>query len=188
MQKIQILLSNPNKSLSFLPKKYLLIDTNFLIEISRHPSQFMELVKDLNNNGFILVSIEATLIEFVKGSKSIEDHSKKVKFYKNIIERILPLEREIHDNVSKITRVLLNKGGQLSYADCLLLGITMKYKDNLYFLTKDRSDVPISLFNTVASIMIETQDNNSTFNIYEYDEKAYEELLIQLVNDIKVKK
>lgn len=80
-----------------------------------------------------------------------------------------------------MTRILLKKGGQLNYVDCLLLGITMKYKDSIYFLTKDRSDVPISIFNTVASIMIETLDNNCTFNLYEYKEKSYEKSLIEVL-------
>jgi predicted nucleic acid-binding protein len=184
MNNIQILLSNPHKELKDLPKKHLLIDTNFLIDSVKYSTQFKELLELLSDIGFTLVSIEATLVEFAKGSKSLEDYSKKVEYYKTIINRVLPLEPSIHDNVSNITRVLLKKGGQLSYVDCLLLGTTMKYKTSLYFLTKDRSDVPISIFNPVATIMIETQDNNCTFYIYEYNEKPYGDLLIKRIEEI----
>jgi len=183
MQKLQILQSSVNTKLSELPKKHLLIDTNFLIDAARYTAQFKELLETLRRSGFTLVSIDATLVEFVKGSKSIEDYSKKVKFYKSIIEQILPFDSTIRNHVSDITRALLKKGGQLSYADCLLLGAVMKYESSLYLLTKDRSDIPVSIFNPVASIIIETSDNNCTFNIYEYNEKAYKDLLITLVGD-----
>lgn len=181
MQKLQFLHSNDNLKLSELQKKHLLIDTNFLIDAARYTAQFKELMETLKNSGFTLVSIDATLVEFVKGSKSIEDYSKKVAFYKSIIAQIMPFDPTIRDHVSDITRVLLKKGGQLSYADCLLLGAVMKYESSLYLLTKDRSDIPVSIFNPIASVIIETLDNNCTFNIYEYNEKAYKELLISLV-------
>ncbi|MGI8420609.1 MAG: type II toxin-antitoxin system VapC family toxin [Candidatus Levyibacteriota bacterium] len=123
------------------------------------------------------------MIEFAKGSRSIEEHSKKIAFYKSIIQTILPLDSKIHDNVSNITRALLKKGGQLNYVDCLLLGTAMKYGSSVYLLTKDRSDVPISIFNAVASIIVETQDNNCTFYLYEYNEEAYKKLLTNLVKE-----
>ncbi len=185
MQKIQILLSDSDKKLSDLPKKHLLIDTNFLIDAVRYVPQFKTLLQQLETYGFTLISIEATLVEFAKGSKSIEDYSKKIEHYEKIIQTVLPLDPKIHENVSNIIRVLLKKGGQLSYVDCLLLGTTMKYKESVYFLTKDRSDIPISVFNPVASIMVETQDNNCTFYLYEYSEKNYEELLIQFVKNLE---
>lgn len=183
MQTLQLLLSNHNTTLSSLPKKHLLVDTNFLIDTAKYTSAFKELLELLQSCNFTLVSIEATLIEFAKGSKSIEDYTKKVSFYKGIIDTVLPLDKTVHENVSNITRVLLKKGNQMDYVDCLLLGTTMKYKESLYFLTKDRSDVPVSIFNAIASIIIETQDNNCTFYIYEYNEEAYKESLIQLVEE-----
>lgn len=184
MSAIQILLSNPYKELSNLPKKHLLIDTNFLIDAVKYPSRFNELLKIFKDCGFTLVSVQATLIEFVKGSKSIENYSKKVKYYNSVINTVLPLMPQVHANVDNITRVLLKKSGQLSYVDCLLLGTTMTYKNSVYLLTRDRSDIPISIFNVIASIMVETQDNNCTFCIYEYKEKQYEDLLIKLIEEI----
>lgn len=180
-----ILLSDSDKKLSNLPKKHLLIDTNFLIDAFRFPSQFNDLLEELKDSGFTLVSIEATLVEFAKGSQSIEAYSKKAEYYNSLIEMVLPLDSKLHENVSDITRACLKKGGQLSYTDYLLLAATMKYKDNIYFLTKDKSDVPISIFNPVASIMIETNENNCHFSLYEYNEKAYQELLTSLVKEIK---
>lgn len=184
INEIQVLLSNPYKDLGSLPKKHILIDTNFLIDAVKYPLQFKELLQIFKRCSFTLVSLQATLIEFVKGSKSVEDYAKKVEYYKSIINTVLPLEPQIHENVDNITRVLLKKGGQLSYVDCLLLGTTMRYKSSMYFLTRDRSDIPISIFNVVANIMIETQDNNCTFCIYEYQEKQYEDLLIKRLKEV----
>lgn len=184
MKKIQILLSNQYKELKDLPKKHLLIDTNFLIDAAKYLTQFNELLKTFKDCGFTLVSIQSTLIEFAKGSKSIEDYSKKIQYYNSIIDTVLPLEKQIIDNVENITRVLLKKGGQLSYADCLLLGTTMKYKESLYLLTRDRSDVPISIFSVIASLLIETQDNNCIFSIYEYNEELYEDALVKRIEEI----
>jgi len=183
MSIIQILVSSLDDEFQNLHKRHLLIDTNFLIDAFKYPTQFNELLLYFERKGFTLVSIQATLVEFAKGSKSIEDFSKKITYYNNIINRILPLDPQIHENVSDIIKVLLKKGGQLSYTDCLLLGTTMKYKDSIYLLTKDRSDVPISIFNVSASIMIETQDNNCTFNIYEYREEKYENILKKRIED-----
>jgi len=183
MNAIQILLSSPIKELASLPKKHLLVDTNFLIDAFRFPLQFKELIENLRLNGFIFVSIEATLVEFAKGSKSVVDYSKKVAYYSSIIESTLPLDKQIHNNVSNIIKILLKKGGQLNYVDCLLLGTTMKYQNSLYLFTKDRSDVPISLFNTMATIMIETEDNNCAFSIYEFNEEIYMDMLVHRVKE-----
>lgn len=183
MNAIQILLYRPTRELASLPKKYLLVDTNFLIDAFRSQVQFKELIENFKLNGFIFVSIEATLVEFAKGSKSIVDYSKKVAYYSSVIESTLPLDSQIHNNVSNIIKILLKKGGQLNYADCLLLGTTMKYKDSLYLFTKDRSDVPISLFNAMATVMIETEDNNCAFSIYEFNEGIYKDMLIQRVRE-----
>lgn len=180
MNAINVLLSSSGVSLKDLSKKHLLIDTNFLIDAFRFPNQFKALIESLKND-FTLVSIEATLVEFTKGSKSIVDFSKKVNYYSKIIQSILPLDPKIHNNVSSIIKILLKKGGQLNYVDCLLLGTTMKYKESLYLFTKDTSDVPISLFNTVATVIVETEDNNCAFSIYEFNENAYKKLLIQRV-------
>lgn len=185
MNAIQVLLSNPYRKLSDLTKKHLLIDTNFLIDAFHFPSQFKELIENLKDKAFTFVSIEATLVEFAKGSKSIEDYSKKIEYYSSIIESTLPLDPQIHENVSNIAKVLLKRGGQLDYVDCLLLGTTMKYKDSLYLLTKDRSDVPISLFNAVVTILIETQENNCAFSMYEFAEETYKNLLIQRVKEAR---
>ena len=68
MNAIQILLSNQYKKLSDLPNKFLLIDTNFLIDAVKYPIQFKELLEIFKDSGFTLVSIQATLIEFAKGS------------------------------------------------------------------------------------------------------------------------
>lgn len=183
MNTIQILLSSSIKELANFPKKHLLVDTNFLIDAFRFPVQFKELIESLKLNSFIFVSIEATLVEFAKGSKSVVDYSKKVAYYSSIIESTLPLDPQIHNNVSNIIKILLKKGGQLNYADCLLLGTTMKYKDSLYLFTKDRSDVPISLFNAMATVMIETEDNNCAFSIYEFNEDVYKDMLVQRVKE-----
>lgn len=182
MNAINILLSSSDISLKDLSKKHLLIDTNFLIDAFRFPTQFKLLIESLKND-FTLVSIEATLVEFTKGSKSIVDFSKKVNYYSKIIQITLPLDMQIHNNVANIIKVLLKKGGQLNYVDCLLLGTTMKYKDSLYLFTKDRSDVPISLFNTVATVIVETADNNCAFSIYEFNEETYKNMLIQRVQE-----
>jgi predicted nucleic acid-binding protein len=183
MQQLHILLSNPKQNLATLSKKHLLVDTNFLIDAARNISQFESLLRELSVTGFTLVSLEATFIEFTKGSKSLADYEKKVAFYKKIIETVLPVDAKINENVADLSRVLLKKGGQVSYVDCLLLGTAMKYKESLYFLTKDRSDVPISLFTPVAAIMIETPDNNCSYIIYEYDEKVYRDILLSLVGE-----
>lgn len=184
MSAIQILLSNPYTSLSDLPKKHLLIDTNFLIDAFRSPAQFKELI-NLKLNDFTLVSIEATLVEFAKGSRSLVDYRKKVEYYSSIIKIKLPLDMQIHNNVVNIIKVLLKKGGQLNYVYCLLLGTTMKYKGSLYLFTKDRSDIPISLFNTVTTVIVETEDNNCAFSIYEFNEETYKSMLIQRVQETK---
>lgn len=182
MNTAQILLSKPRIILSDLPKRHLLIDTNFLIDAFRSPAQFKELINSKLND-FVLVSIEATLVEFTKGSKSLVDYRKKVEYYSNIIKTKLSLDPQIHNNVLNITKILLKRGGQLNYVDCLLLGTTMKYKDSLYLLTKDRSDIPISIFNPVAAIMMETQENNCAFSIYEFNESTYKDLLLKLVEE-----
>jgi len=178
-EKIQLL--QTTSSFANLGNCHILVDTNFLIDAKNYPNVFDNIIESLRNQSCTLVGITAVLFEFTKGAKSKEEYKKKVEYYRSIINTTLPLTPDIHDNISNLNRVLMKKSLHLSYADGLLLAMLMKYP-TLKLLSKDRSDIPTTFFPVFMSLLLETNDNNCSFNIYSFDKRAYTDKLVELTS------
>lgn len=179
---IQVLQINSNLSESNLKYKHLLVDTNFLIDAIKYPHIFSELIEKLKITPCHLISIEPVLYEFTQGSKSLEEYKKRLTFYKDIIDTTLPVEKTVVENVTNLSKMLLRRSMHLSYVDCLLLASVIKYNHRVYLLSKDRSDINVSLFPVVINLITDTGENNCVFSIYDYNEERYIEKLKELLN------
>ncbi len=172
-RSITTLIAKQTLDLSSLKKVHLLIDTNFLIDSIKNRDLYKQIFDEFKKNECTLVSIDAVFYEFTRGTRSLEEYKKKVDFYSILIHSTLPTNKLTNENVSNLNKVLLKRAEHLSYIDALLLGTLMLYDSEIYLLTKDRSDISTDLFPIKLSFIIENDDSNRFFSIYDFDKKNY---------------
>ena len=161
---------------SLLTDSFLLIDSNFIIDAYRFTEEFNTLINKISDVNCTLFSIDAIKYEFTKGSKSIVEHQKKLKYYSSIIKATLLVDKNIHNNQQIILNTLLSRSKDLSYPDSLLLGTLMKYDNNKTFLlTRDRTDIPIDIFPIKASIALYAEGKNIFYSIYSFNKQLFED-------------
>jgi hypothetical protein len=78
MSNVQILKNQSHVDINELSHQYVFIDTNFLIDAFLYGSQFNEILTIIRRSDCTLLSIDAVLFEFTKGSKSLIDNRKKL--------------------------------------------------------------------------------------------------------------
>lgn len=180
--QVQILHSDTDNDLSFLENKHLLVDTNFLIDAVNLSGFFEDLIQEIKKVDCFIVGIHAVLFEFTKGNKSIQNYKKLVEFYDQVIDSNISIILPIMQNVSNISKVLKKRGGQLSYVDALLLATLMQYSESgMYLISRDRSDIPTSLFPIKSVITVDSDQNNCFYSIYSFDRQNYVKCLKELI-------
>jgi len=167
--------------LSALRQKHILIDTNFLIDVNRNKNIFSNLIESLKNNNCTLVTINGVYHEFIKGRKSLEDYITMFDYYQKIIDYELPFDPSVKENADTLIKVLLKRSSQISYTDILLLATLMKYHQNMYLLSKDKSDIPLFLFPVIATIPINSGETNYFYSIYSFNQINYEKELEKIL-------
>ena len=178
---IQILHTAQDNDLNFLDKKFLLIDTSFLIDASKYRAEYTELISMLDAVDCELVSLEAVYYEFMRGGTKQSQASDFHAFFSTVVKgSVLPIDPIVAENVKILTKILIGRKGNISYVDALLLGMVMKYKGEVMLLTRDRTDVLTTLFPIVVNIKVETVDGNAMYSIYSFDSDSYQEYLKNL--------
>lgn len=152
-----------------------------MIDANRNKNIFSNLIESLKNNNCTLVTINGVYHEFIKGRKSLEDYKLMFDYYRKIIDYELPFDLSIKENANTLIKVLLKRSSQISYTDILLLATLMKYNQNMYLLSKDKSDIPLFLFPVRATIPFDTGETNCFYSIYFFDQKNYEKELERLL-------
>jgi len=188
---MQILTAITSKELSLAQNHHILIDTTFLIDAFHYPSQFQEIIDTFHQSNTILTTIDAVKYEFVKGSGSIEKYRKKMEYYSSIINATIPITPPVIDQMHTLASILLKRAGSVSTTDILLLATLMIYSHadgkgkTMYLLSKDRSDIPISLFPIETSMAIDTNDNNCVYSFYFFNTEEYKNILEKRIREEK---
>jgi rRNA-processing protein FCF1 len=167
-------------------KKWILIDTNLLISISRYSELgfFDEFLRQLEELKIIPVIEQATLFEFRRGSRHKGDLEAKKNFLEILLGEeknryVLPssTSKEILTNAEELAILYSNKNPnlskQVSFVDCLVGAQLMKYKENLCLATLDNGDYPLFIFDRVKLITIDAQKEIINIGIYIFNEEKY---------------
>ena len=139
------------------------------------------MIESLKKNSCTLVTINGVYHEFIKGRKSIEDYKSMFSYYQEIIDYEIPFDSSVRENANTLIKVLLKRSSQISYTDILLLATLMKYNQNMYLLSKDKSDIPLFLFPVKATIPIDSGETNYFYSIYSLDQINYEKELEKIL-------
>lgn len=179
--KIQILSPISAGTAGLPTDSHILIDTSFLIDAYKYEKVFDEIIKPLRKSKRQLITIDAVLYEFVCGSKSIQEYNRRLNYFNAVIDATLPVDPFVISHCLGISRLLLSRGSHLSYVDGLLLASLVRYThEKTYLLSKDRGDIPTTIFPIALTLNIETGQNNHAFSVYDFDKKYYTEGLKRL--------
>ena len=179
---VQILFIQPDSNFSLLKNYLVLIDTSFLIDAYNFKQAFSTVLSGLKKSGCSLMAIDAVFYEFIQGRKSLVEYNRRLTFYDAAIEATLPIDAHIVESVIKLSKALLTRGSHISYTDCLQLATLIRFEDpHVVLLSKDRSDIPTTLFPIKMTINVDTGQNNCAFSVYGFDRRRYADRLQEVL-------
>lgn len=169
--------------------KHLIIDTNIIIEATRHYDEFKIFFQELKNDEIVLCIDYSITLEFLRSSNTIDILKKKIDyitllFGSNYQELFISKETFIDARrISNLYYFIGKKG--VSTIDCLLAAQAKKYEKNCYLATINNSHFSIKIFDRIGIYTIATDDKIFNIGIYKFSEVKYDELKNRFV---KIKK
>lgn len=158
----------PEDFFLILKNHHLLLDTNVFIDTSISTSEFTEFFKQLKLNDVTIVTIDAVITEFVKGTPDQQKFEAKLALVNEIIETRLPVTKEVFDNIESLLRLYKEEGKGVSVVDLLLGGILVQYPKNLFLLTKNTTDFPTNIFNLATHLNLMHRKAIQSYGVYNF--------------------
>lgn len=157
----------PQELISSLKSKYLLLDTNIFIDAFLHPNDFSDFFNTLKENDITLVTIDLVKIEFLRGSQDDATYKFKEEYLHKITKIILPTDEIVIKNAYELLKKYREFGKTVAMADFYLGANLMRYKGNLYLLTRNTKEFPSSIFNLKHIVNYPLSKGIFTYGIYE---------------------
>ncbi|MBI4097384.1 MAG: type II toxin-antitoxin system VapC family toxin [Candidatus Levybacteria bacterium] len=123
----------------------------------------------------MLATIDAVILEFIKGAQSNEKLKEKKKFVEQIIESYLHEDRKIFSYAFKLVEMYKEEGKSVSMTD-FILGATLMYyhKNNLLLLTKNPSDFPTNIFKLKTYMNLFHRKAIQSYGVYSFEQDNQE--------------
>jgi len=160
-----------SSSVGVLKAKFLLLDTNFLIDASIFSAEAVDLIAELRAMGCELVTTRAVLVEFFGGTKNLVEYQTKVEFVELLFGRTLdeivslPIDRSLPDrnDLVKFSR----QCRKFAATDFELYLTLKKYShNNLILVSRNHTDFTTSLFKREGFITLLGSKEIRTYGLY----------------------
>lgn len=151
-----------------LKNHHLLLDTSVFIDASINFSEFEQFFNQLRSHNITIITIDAVVIEFLKGASDQRKLDTKFDLVNEIIETRLPISNEIFDNIHNLLDLYKEEGKGVSMVDLLLGGMLVQYKPNLFLLTKNTTDFPTNIFNLTTHLNLLHRKSIQSYGVYNY--------------------
>lgn len=167
-----------------LKNKFLLIDTNVLIDFSKYGTFFEELILDLRKNGITLLIDQTVKFEFLRKTDSDKKRKELEKLLKflDVNELGLDIEKDIIESAIEIANIYeWKKELKIELADCFLASVMRKYNTSsqprLYLATQNHKHYPKSIFKRIGVETIDrAQDEIHNIGFYVFDKQGFDDL------------
>lgn len=156
----------PQGLISSLKNKHILLDTNIFIDATKHPNDFTDFFNTLKDEDIIVATIDCVKIEFLRGAPNEEKYKEKEAYFNNITKFILPTDLEVIANSYELIKKYKEQGGTVAIADLYLGANLMKYKSNLYLLSKNTTELPVTIFDLEFIINYPLNKGIFTYGVY----------------------
>jgi hypothetical protein len=158
-------------SVGVLQSKFLLLDTNFLIDASIFPSEALGLVEKLRKLSCELVTTRAVIIEFLGGTRNRDHHKAKVDFLELLFGKALtnlvglPIEARLPTQEEIIS--FSRQTNKFSPTDFELYLTLEKYSHgNLVLISRNHTDFTTKLFKREGFITLLGEKEIRTYGLY----------------------
>jgi len=158
-------------SVGVLQSKFLLLDTNFLIDASIFSTEAVGLIAELRAMNCELVTTRAVLIEFLGGTKNLVEYQTKVEFVELLFGKTLdeivnlPIDRGLpeRNDLVKFSR----QCKKFAATDFELYLTLKKYNhSNLVLISRNHTDFTTSLFKRQGFITLLGSKEIRTYGLY----------------------
>jgi hypothetical protein len=151
---------------------HLIIDTNVLLHAVDN-EEFYDFLLNLKSGGCAMMTIPSVIFEFARGAKSVKEYNWYVDYVNNLGVGVYKF---VEDRIAqdKAFSVLLQTeckkhNHKPSYTDFLLLLLLHKFshsEDNIFLMTSNYRDIPLSIFDREELMALEYGDSIQTQGIY----------------------
>lgn len=142
--------------------KYVFLDTNIYVAAIAD-DDFVEFLTTLHQN-VVFFTIEQVVFEFTRGSDSLEQYNKRLRFLESLTDTIYPIHK--HKDQSREFTVLMQKcRPQGQYTDFMLC-LCLYALPDAYLFTGDHSAMPLELFDREYIITTDTTKNIQSLGFY----------------------
>lgn len=178
-----------SKDLVQIQDKFILLDTNVIIDSTKFPEEFGSFYKLLSDRSVTPILDHTTRLEFVRSAKTKSDKQN----YENFLNLIFSNDRiemppslklfGIAENISLIVSRMENNSIELG--DSLISAQLANGKSqNLFLATENHQDFPSCLFERLhLEIVYLPNGKIKTVGIYKFLKENYEKLSFDLLGD-----
>ncbi len=180
----------PTEDLSWLKNKFVLLDTNILIDSAKNPVEFESFYSLLSNHDVKSVfdyTITFEFLSYAVSSKQIMDYNLFLDHTFGAKKNQLQLPTspklfKVAQNISLIANRTDNN--KIGLADCLIGAQLAQYSDGSLFLaTQNHSDFPPCIYDLMCKQIIRLKSGKiKVIGIYKLNKEQY----LELVNDLSI--
>ena len=168
-KSVEMKIITPPNFFQVIENKHLLLDTSVFIDTSLNLRVFGDFLNKLKDNGNTLVSLDAVKIEFLRGAGNITKYEEKKQLFEKICEACLPIIAGVFDNVYSLIQSYKEDGKGISITDFLLGATLMYYKKNLFLLTKNTTEFPLSIFKLKTLLNLSHKKGLHSYGVYSFE-------------------
>lgn len=157
--------------------KWALLDTNIFIEMAegkQRANTYKPVFEFLKEKKCEIILLDSTYFELMSFSGNKKDYDFLYSWINNfpiLLSRKEDIERaSLISSYYKNSDNKLNKQ-QISYCDCLLAALTIKYKGRVFVVTKDIHDYPVTIFDLSKIMIIEDTKKAVVVGFVTYNEE-----------------
>lgn len=161
-----------------LNNKFVVFDTNILIESTLHMDAFKDLLSFLDNNNCNTVHFELTKFEFTRNAYKEKERQEKENFFDKLNSSPMPFSDQIMKDALEISRIYAHQKvqkGQISLVDCCIAAYLKQYEDKLFLLTANHKDFPISLFDRISIYPIDKGNDVLAPAFYKFNQEKWKD-------------
>lgn len=152
-----------------LKNRHLLLDTNVFRDVANKPTVFVDFFNKLKNEDITLATLDVVKYEILKGSKDEQKYAEKENQINAIVEDVvLPNPTNSGDLIYELIKQYGIDGTSLSIVDLYLGSTLMKYKQNIFLMTRDTTDFMQNIFDLKFIVNASHNKGIFTYGIYQY--------------------
>lgn len=156
-------------SFSTVSDSFILLDACFFLDANSQPKRFRSFTSVLREQGNSLLALDLVRTEFVR-TKSKTDLEKKLTYFGEIVDTILPVDQEVQRIVIDLIEDYGRDLDGVSTVDLYLAASLKRYK-GLYLLTSNHRDFPTSIFFRSNIVHFELPKTVKVYAFYQYKPK-----------------